>query len=51
MKKKYITRNMLNGSVHIVMARSYWRALDKARKWFGSNSIRVWEDKLSSQLS
>ena len=46
---KYIT--MFNNSVHIVIAKSHREALEKARKWFGDNRVRIWNDTLSSQLS
>ena len=49
--KRYLVMNLANGSVHIVVAKSYWKAFNKATKWFGSNRIRVVEDSLSSQLS
>lgn len=49
--KRYLVMNLANGSVHIVVAKSYWKAFNKATKWFGSNRIRVVEDRLSSQLS
>lgn len=52
MKKKFITMNLLNNSVEIVIAKSHWKAMTKAKAFFGSNSkVKVWEDKLSSQLS
>ena len=50
-RKRYLVMNLVNGAVHIVIARSYWKAFDKAVKWFGSNKIRVREDVLTSQLS
>ena len=49
--KRYLVMNLANGAVHIVIAKSYWKAFNKATKWFGSNRIRVVEDRLSSQLS
>jgi hypothetical protein len=49
--KRYLVMNLTNGAVQIVVAKSYWKAFDKAVKWFGSNRIRVVEDHLSSQLS
>jgi hypothetical protein len=50
--KKFIIMNMLSGAVEIVVAKSYWKAMDKAKAFFGSNSkVKVWEDRLSSQLS
>ena len=49
--KRYLVMNLANGSVHIVVAKSYWKAFDKAVKWFGSNKIKVREDMLTSQLS
>ena len=48
-RHKYIT--MFNNSIHIVTAKSYWEALNKAKIWFGDNRVRVWNDSLSSQLS
>ena len=49
--KRYLAINLVNGAVHIVVARSYWKAFNKATRWFGSNQIRVREDMLTSQLS
>ena len=49
--KRYLVMNLTNGAVQIVVAKSYWKAFDKAVKWFGSNRIRVREDVLTSQLS
>ena len=49
--KRYLVMNLTNGAVQIVIAKSYWKAFDKAVKWFGSNRIRVREDILTSQLS
>lgn len=50
--KKYIIMNILSGAVEIVIAKSHWKAMDKAKAFFGSNSkVKVWEDRLSSQLS
>ena len=49
--KRYLVMNLTNGAVQIVIAKSYWKAFDKAVKWFGSNKIRVREDVLTSQLS
>ena len=47
--KKYIVMNMLNNSVHLIVASNYWKALDKGKKWFGDKSkIRVVEDTLST---
>ena len=46
---KYIT--MFNNSVHIVIAKTHWEALEKGRIWFGDNRVRAWRDTLSSQLS
>ena len=51
MNKKFITMNMLNNSIEVVIAKSHWKAMDKARAFFGSSKVKVWEDKLSSQLS
>ena len=51
MQKKYVTMNIASGLVEIVIAKSYWTAMDKARAIFGSGKIEIWEDKLSSQLS
>ncbi len=48
-RKKYVTMNMLNGSVHLIVARNYWKALKKAKQWFGDNSkIKVIQDTLST---
>ena len=41
-RHKYIT--MFNNSIHIVTAKSYWEALNKAKIWFGDNRVRVWND-------
>ena len=49
--RRYLAMNLMNGSVTIVVAKSYWKAFNKASKWFGSNKIRVIEDLLSQQLS
>jgi hypothetical protein len=50
--KKYIIMNILSGAVEIVIAKSHWKAMTKAKAFFGSNSkVKVWEDRLSSQLS
>ncbi len=50
--KKFIIMNILSGAVEIVIAKSHWKAMDKAKTFFGSNSkVKVWEDRLSSQLS
>ena len=47
--KRYITMNLLNGSVHLIVARNYWKALKKAKRWFGDNSkIKVIQDTLST---
>ena len=47
--KKYITVNTLDNSVHIVITKSYWKALKEAQQWFGNNAkIRVYRDTLSS---
>ena len=51
MRKKFITKNLLNGSVEVVIAKSYWKAMEKARTYFGSSKVKVWEDGLSSQLN
>tara|TARA_Y100000593_G_scaffold87612_1_gene168375 strand:+ start:26 stop:181 length:156 start_codon:yes stop_codon:yes gene_type:complete len=51
MKKKFLTMNLANNAVEIVVARSYWKAMERARNIFGSKNVRVWEDGLSSQLS
>ena len=32
--KEYITKNMLNGSIEIIVAKNRFRALAKAREWF-----------------
>ena len=48
-QKKYIIMNLLNDSIHLVVARNYWRALKKAKQWFGNNSkIKVIRDTLST---
>ena len=50
--KKFIIMNILSGAVEIVIAKSHWKAMTKAKAFFGSNSkVKVWEDRLSSQLS
>ena len=49
--KKFIIMNILSGAVEIVIAKSHWKAMDKARAFFGSSKVKVWEDRLSSQLS
>ena len=47
--KRYLTWNTFNGSVQVIVARNYWKALNKAQKWFGKNTgIRVKEDTLST---
>ena len=47
--KRYITWNTLNGSVEVIIARNYWKALDKAQIWFGKDTgIRIKEDTLST---
>ena len=51
MNKKFITMNMLNNSIEVVIAKSHWKAMDKARVMFGDSRVKVWEDGLSSQLS
>ena len=32
--KEYITKNMLNGSIEVIVARNRFRALAKARDYF-----------------
>ena len=51
MKKRFITMNIANGAIQIVIAKNYWKAMDKARVMFGDSRVKVWEDGLSSQLS
>ena len=47
--KRYLTWNTFNGSVQVIVARNYWKALSKAQKWFGSNTgIRVKRDTFST---
>ena len=47
--KRYVTMNLLNGSVHLIVARNYWKALKKAKRWVGDNSkIKVIQDTLST---
>ena len=50
MKKKYITVNTLNNGIHIVVATNYWKALKKAKNWFGSKSkIKVIQASIDTQ--
>ena len=49
--KKFIIMNLLSGAIEVVIAKSHWKAMDKARAFFGSSKVKVWEDSLSSQLS
>tara|TARA_R110002012_G_scaffold44029_1_gene118671 strand:- start:153 stop:308 length:156 start_codon:yes stop_codon:yes gene_type:complete len=51
MDKKFITMNLANGAIQLVVAKSYWKAMDKARVMFGDSRVKVWEDGLSSRLS
>ena len=48
---KYIIMNLANGSVHMVIAKGYLDAFDRARKWFGDSRVKAWRDTLSSQLN
>ena len=48
-EKRYLTMNTKDGSVRIVIAKSYWKALKNAQEWYGSQTgIRVWKDTLST---
>jgi len=49
--KKFIIMNLLSGAIEVIIAKSHWKAMDKARAFFGSSKVKVWEDGLSSQLS
>ena len=51
MNKRFITMNLANGAIQLVVAKSYWKAMDKASVMFGDSRVKVWEDGLSSQLS
>ena len=37
-KKVYWTKNLLSGSIHIVVSSSKYKAMKKAKEWFGSSS-------------
>ena len=51
MNKRCITMNLANGAIQLVVAKNYWKAMQKARVIFGDSRVKVWEDGLSSQLS
>tara|TARA_R100000808_G_C2099269_1_gene116932 strand:- start:715 stop:870 length:156 start_codon:yes stop_codon:yes gene_type:complete len=51
MKKRFITMNIASGAIQLVIAKNYWKAMNKARVIFGDSRVKVWEDGLSSQLS
>ena len=51
MNKRFITMNIANGAIHLVVAKNYWKAMQKARVIFGDSRVKVWEDGLSSRLS
>jgi len=42
--------NLMNGSVTVVVASSYWKAFSKANYLFGTNRIKVIEDLLSQRI-
>ena len=47
--RRYLTMNTNDGSVRIVLSKSYWKALKSAQRYFGEKArVRVWEDKLST---
>ena len=47
--RRYLTMNTNDGSVSIVLSKSYWKALKSAQRYFGEKArVRVWEDKLST---
>ena len=49
MRKRFISLNVANGSIQLIISRNYWRAFKRAQLYFGSKAkVRVWEDKLST---
>ena len=47
---KYFVVNLFNNAIHMVIAKGYWNAMKKGRKWFNTGNVRVIEDRLSETL-
>jgi hypothetical protein len=48
-RQRFISMNLLNGSVQIIIARGYWKAFKKAKAYFGNKPIKVWPDTFSTR--
>ena len=47
--KRWIAMNTANGAVQVIIAKSYWKAFEQARAYFGKTPLHVKPDTLSTR--